>query len=103
VAVILPKRKRARLVLVLQDGGDIMSSEKVKDGFERGFASLHDEKPAASLSRRGFLLRAGASGLAAAAAPLAGVHNASAAAPDGTPEQIHLTWGEDPSSEVVVS
>jgi 3',5'-cyclic AMP phosphodiesterase CpdA len=39
-----------------------------------------------------------------AASPLARVAGAEKAAPgDGTPEQIHLTWGEDASSSVVVS
>src|SRR5579883_936087 len=56
-----------------------------------------------SLNRRGFLRRAGASGLAAAAAPFAEVTRAAPPSPDGTPEQIHLTWAEDPSSAVVVS
>ncbi|CAB3797657.1 hypothetical protein LMG28688_04572 [Paraburkholderia caffeinitolerans] len=61
---------------------------------------------AANVSRRGFLKLAGASGFASAAgaaATLAGVAKANAATPDGTPEQIHLTWGADPASEVVVS
>ncbi|WP_213308639.1 purple acid phosphatase family protein [Paraburkholderia sacchari] len=60
----------------------------------------------ANVSRRGFLKLAGASGFASAAgaaATLAGVAKANAATPDGTPEQIHLTWGADPASEVVVS
>jgi len=57
----------------------------------------------AAVSRRGFLKLAGASGFATAAASLAVPGRAAAASPDGTPEQIHLTWGEDPSSEVVVS
>src|SRR3974390_2772815 len=65
-------------------------------------ASAGNEGSSASLSRRGFLKRAGISGLAAAAAPLS-ARRASAATPDGTPEQIHLTWGEDPSSVVTVS
>lgn len=56
----------------------------------------------ASVSRRGFLKLAGVSGLAAAGT-LPGTAKAVSATPDGTPEQIHLTWGEDPSSEVVVS
>ena len=56
-------------------------------------------EPAAALSRRGFLQRTGA--LAAATAPLA--LPAATATPDGTPEQIHLTWGDDPSATVVVS
>jgi hypothetical protein len=56
------------------------------------------------LSRRAFFRRVGATGLAAAAAtPLVGALKASAATSDGTPEQIHLTWGNDPSSTVVVS
>jgi hypothetical protein len=59
-----------------------------------------------SVSRRGFLKFAGASGFASAAGALTGTAKADAAAassPDGTPEQIHLTWGEDPTSEVIVS
>jgi Calcineurin-like phosphoesterase/Purple acid Phosphatase, N-terminal domain len=57
------------------------------------------------LSRRGFLTGAGAAGIAAAAVPLAAGRSASAApaTPDGTPEQIHLTWGDDPTHSVVVS
>jgi hypothetical protein len=55
------------------------------------------------VSRRGFLTSAGVAGLAAATSPLAVTRTAKAASPDGTPEQIHLTWGEDPSREVVVS
>jgi hypothetical protein len=55
------------------------------------------------VSRRGFLTGAGAAGLAAAASPMGAERTAKAASPDGTPEQIHLTWGEDPSHVVVVS
>jgi hypothetical protein len=55
------------------------------------------------VSRRGFLTGAGAAGIAAAATPLAASRAARAAAPDGTPEQIHLTWGPDPTRQVVVS
>jgi hypothetical protein len=62
-------------------------------------AAAGHEGSASALSRRGFLQRSGA--LAAAATPLA--LPAGAATPDGTPEQIHLTWGEDPASTVVVS
>ncbi|MGN6314652.1 purple acid phosphatase family protein [Trinickia sp.] len=59
----------------------------------------------AGVSRRGFLKLAGASGFAGAAGALSVAAQAAdaAPAPDGTPEQIHLTWGEDPTSEVVVS
>ena len=57
---------------------------------------------AVSLSRRGFIQGAGVASLAAAS--LASPTAAAKAAPaDGTPEQIHLTWGEDPSSSVVIS
>jgi hypothetical protein len=53
------------------------------------------------LSRREFFTAAGA---AAAAAPTGlFAHVSAAARSDGTPEQIHLTWGEDPSRSVVVS
>ena len=47
---------------------------------------------------------AGAAGLAAAASPRALFAGDAGSAPaDGTPEQIHLTWGEDPTSSVFVS
>jgi Purple acid Phosphatase, N-terminal domain/Calcineurin-like phosphoesterase len=66
-----------------------------------------DEKDAAKpsfLSRRAFFREAGATSLAAAAAPLAAFESqAQPKAADGTPEQLHLTWGEDPSSSVIVS
>jgi len=53
------------------------------------------------LSRRQFIRAAGI----AAASPviLGGEPAASASAADGTPEQIHLTWGEDPTQSVCVS
>jgi hypothetical protein len=54
-------------------------------------------------SRRGFLKLAGASGLATAANAMSGTTSAQTTNPDGTPEQIHLTWGADPTSEVIVS
>jgi hypothetical protein len=61
------------------------------------------ESPTACLSRREFFKSAGATGLAAAASPLVLLPGDANAAPaDGTPEQIHLTWGDDPSSSVVV-
>ena len=56
-----------------------------------------------ALSRRGFVRGAGAVGLATAVSPFALAKEAVAAAADGTPEQIHLTWGDDPASSVVVS
>jgi Purple acid Phosphatase, N-terminal domain/Calcineurin-like phosphoesterase len=56
------------------------------------------------LSRRQ-LLAAGTTGLIATAAvpPVAGASRRRAGAADGTPEQIHLTWGDDPTRSVVVS
>ncbi|MDR5816074.1 fibronectin type III domain-containing protein [Caballeronia sp. LZ033] len=60
-----------------------------------------DSAPLAS--RRGFLKFAGASGLATAAGAMSRSATATTDTPDGTPEQIHLTWGEDPSSEVVIN
>jgi phosphodiesterase/alkaline phosphatase D-like protein len=65
-------------------------------------------------SRRQLSKSAGAGGLAAALIPvlrqseaplgrLAGFDSAPSAGPDGTPEQVHLTWGADPTSSVVVS
>jgi hypothetical protein len=64
------------------------------------------ESASVSLSRREFFKEVGATGLAAAAAasPLASFSaEAQAGRADGTPEQIHLTWGDDPSSFVFVS
>jgi phosphodiesterase/alkaline phosphatase D-like protein len=57
------------------------------------------------VSRRQVLVGAGTTGLLAATAGTADAattarHGASG---DGTPEQIHLTWGDDPTSSVVVS
>ncbi len=58
----------------------------------------------APVSRRTFVTGAGLSGLIAAAGSRGSVDSAGAgSAPDGTPEQIHLTWGEDPTSSVCVS
>ncbi|MGF6571920.1 Calcineurin-like phosphoesterase [Paraburkholderia fungorum] len=65
--------------------------------------SATDDQGASIVSRRGFLKFAGASSLATAAGTLASAARAGSSTPDGTPEQIHLTWGNDPASEVIVS
>ena len=64
----------------------------------------HPEHSSISISRREFFKSAGVASVAAATAPLAlsGEVSGTAAA-DGTPEQIHLTWGDDPSRTVFVS
>jgi Purple acid Phosphatase, N-terminal domain/Calcineurin-like phosphoesterase len=51
-----------------------------------------------SISRRAFVKGAGVTSLAAATSSIAAPVPA-----DGSPEQIHLTWGEDPSRAVYVS
>jgi len=61
------------------------------------------DSSAVSLTRREFFKGTGASGVSAAAALALVAGEAKSAAADGTPEQIHLTWGEDPSSCVIVS
>ena len=61
-----------------------------------------ETRASAPLSRRGFLKTAGVAGLAAAATPLTS-ETVQAAVPDGTPEQIHITWGEDPARGVLIS
>jgi phosphodiesterase/alkaline phosphatase D-like protein len=63
--------------------------------------SAHDDKGGgAPLSRREFFKGAGV----AATAPLALLGETSTiSAADGTPEQIHLTWGDDPARIVFVS
>jgi len=55
-----------------------------------------------SISRRSFVTTA-VPGLIAAASPHAPGESASESKSAGTPEQIHLTWGEDPASSVCVS
>jgi len=60
------------------------------------------------MSRRQVLAGAGSTGLLAATAGSAKAatvrgRRARAAASDGTPEQIHLTWGDSPASSVVIS
>jgi Purple acid Phosphatase, N-terminal domain/Calcineurin-like phosphoesterase len=60
-----------------------------------------------AVSRRQVLAAAGGGGLiAAAAGPAKAATRARvirAAAGDGSPEQVHLTWGEDPTTSMVVS
>jgi hypothetical protein len=64
----------------------------------------HPATAQSSLSRRDFFKEAGATGLAGAAVPLTTFSGAAPARrADGTPEQIHLTWGEDPATTVIVS
>ena len=57
----------------------------------------------AKLSRRTFVAGVGLSGLLSSASSrdLSGRSESKTA--DGTPEQIHLTWGEDPASSVCLS
>ena len=58
------------------------------------------------MSRRQVLAAAGGTGLLAATAGSANAattRRARAAAGGGTPEQIHLTWGENPTNSIVVS
>jgi hypothetical protein len=69
--------------------------------------SGNSRPPRSSLSRRQ-VLAAGGTGLLAATAGHAKalttrMRRTRAAAGAGTPEQIHLTWGEDPAASVVVS
>jgi 3',5'-cyclic AMP phosphodiesterase CpdA len=53
------------------------------------------------ISRREFVKGAGVAAAASSLDPLGGA--AQGASSDGTPEQIHLTWGEDPTRSVFVS
>lgn len=57
------------------------------------------------VGRRRFLRAAGGVGLAGFVAPLLSPAAARAAGstPDGTPEQVHLTWGSEPMTSVTVS
>ena len=62
--------------------------------------------PRSSLSRRQVLAAGGTGLLAATASPAKAAtarRGARTAAGGGTPEQVHLTWGDDPATSVVVS
>ncbi|MDP8983755.1 MAG: metallophosphoesterase family protein [Pseudomonadota bacterium] len=61
------------------------------------------ELDARAISRREFLAGMSLTGLAGSVSPLAAVAEAAPAPADGTPEQVHLTWGADPSRSVCVS
>ena len=71
---------------------------------------MPDSHEGSSITRRQVLAGAGGTGLLAAVAPVS-VRAAARPAPaspgaagaDGTPEQIHLTWGADPATSVTVS
>src|ERR1700761_263746 len=69
--------------------------------------SENPENAQAGLSRRHLLAVSGASLLATAAtaatASAATTRTSATTSNDGTPEQIHLTWGNDPARSVVVS
>ncbi len=58
---------------------------------------------ARSLTRRDFFKHAGATSLTAAISPLPTLANDASPPADGTPEQIHLTFGDDPTTTVIVS
>jgi hypothetical protein len=55
------------------------------------------------LSRRQVLAASGSGLLAATIAPARGPLRGRSGAADGTPEQVHLTWGDDPARSVVIS
>jgi Calcineurin-like phosphoesterase/Purple acid Phosphatase, N-terminal domain len=67
--------------------------------------SAQAESSNSAVTRRGFFKGAGAAGLTATTAPFAAIssRDAGLAPADGTPEQIHLTYGDDPASTVFVS
>jgi hypothetical protein len=70
-------------------------------------ANPDDARPSRSPVSRRQVLAVGGTGLLAATAnatkAAARTRKARAAGGDGTPEQIHLTWGENPAASVVVS
>jgi hypothetical protein len=55
------------------------------------------------LSRREFFTHAGLAGLASVAPAIASAGTLDLEQSGGTPEQIHLTWGEDPATSVFIS
>ncbi|WP_118183580.1 purple acid phosphatase family protein [Paraburkholderia phosphatilytica] len=80
-----------------------MSNNNPADASPIDLSTSQDDGPALNVSRRGFLKLAGASGFATATGTLASVSRATSSTPDGTPEQIHLTFGKEPAHEVIVS
>ncbi len=74
---------------------------------EKDQPSVPDEPAGSRLSRRQVLTTAGAAGLLATVPVFRSTPRAlastSAAAGDGTPEQIHLTFGADPATSMTVS
>ena len=73
---------------------------------------MADEQHDSSLTRRQVLAGAGGTGLLAVAGPAVPGPAVAAAGPgrpgragepDGTPEQVHLTWGTDPATSMTVS
>ena len=66
-------------------------------------ASSKRRPAAGSISRRTFVTGAGLSALFGAAASRGADGQPESKPADGTPEQIHLTWGEDPASSVCLS
>jgi 3',5'-cyclic AMP phosphodiesterase CpdA len=66
-----------------------------------------DHRPAASadgvLSRREFFTHAGLAGIAAVSPAIAATVADTPEGSSGTPEQIHLTWGDDPATSVCLS
>ena len=75
----------------------------------RGRMPLPPLSDGSGLSRREVLAGAGGTGLLVAVgagalrAPAASAASRTVSASDGTPEQVHLTWGNDPATSVVVS
>ena len=75
-----------------------MSPEQITD-------KLLKKDQTAAVSRRDFLKLAGASGVASATSGFAAFASSAIGSKsnDGTPEQIHITWGNDPATEVAIS
>jgi 3',5'-cyclic AMP phosphodiesterase CpdA len=63
----------------------------------------NDRSASGRISRRIFVTGAGLSGLLSAGSSRASSAHADLGVADGTPEQIHLTWGEDPATGVCIS
>jgi hypothetical protein len=77
------------------------------DSSAAGYGDPSQSHSGSSITRRQVLAGAGSTGLLAVAGPIGVLGSQPAPSPraagDGTPEQIHLTWGNDPTSSVTVS
>jgi hypothetical protein len=80
-----------------------LENRRGKKRTPRSIGAANERSASGRISRRTFVTGAGLSGLLGAAASHGLGAPAELKSADGTPEQIHITWGEDPASSVCLS